>query len=452
MKSSRLALLATTCALVACSQDRPVASTEVENEVALGRIQTTGSDTAALVGATWIATDSAGTTLGSGTTDSTGTAHGAFRWSAGLGNLLVRFASASDTVRVLLEIPSSFSPHDTLKGSANLLTESVIKAFRKEQASMPGMMSALARGRISMMGDSIVRKIAGVEITYGDVASGTATQSLVARAMLQALSTQVVRSHLPPRQYVEDQCLKAGRAIASDTAFARDLAEGLRRLDLAPDTQSLVAHRLDSLAGRGGALVDAWNSSRFQADSALFAGLLPWIAHTDASQMRADLLDRADRLGHDATHPADSGSSAPPPPEEQMATVRRTALRIWVHLLGDLAAPPSDSTKRNALDRLLRPAEKSFLDAWHSMNQPVWNGRDSLAADFIGTALDTRRQHAWSTSALVNDTDPSGYVTSNWPLPVQKEMRGILDSLAKTKRWGDHDAILLPALEDSVKK
>jgi len=429
--------------LLGCSDNRSLASTEVENEIALARIVVSAEDTAALAGAAWTLLDSLGDTLGRGLSDSTGTADGTFRWSPGLGTVLLGVSSNSDTLRSILVLPPSFAPRDTLRAGANLLTESVAKAAG----------SAFPRGfderRLAALGDSVVREVAGLPIPYSAVSGESRRRSPEARLILRVLATQSGRTGKSPRQFVDDLRLDPHRDVARDSEFARDLADGLRQLDLAPDSQELVATRLDSLGDRGGELVQAWQSERFREDSALFAQLLPWIALPGAQSLRADLLDRADHFGHDATRPRDGSGGNASVPEDQVRTVRRATIRLWVHLLGDLSAPPSDSFRAGNLDKLLDPAESVLRDAWKHMRQTGWVGRDSAAADFLGRLLDTRRDPAWSTTVLVSTSDPSGYVAARWAMPDSKTVNPLLDSLAATGRWGVPSTLLYPPPDTS---
>lgn len=426
--------------LLGCSDNRTLASTEVENEITLARIVVSAEDTAALAGAAWTLVDSLGDTLGRGISDSAGQARGTFRWTSGLGTVLLGVSSTTDTLRSILVLPSSFAPRDTLRATANLLTESVAKAAG----------SAFPRGfderRLDELGDSVVREIAGLPIPYRAVSGESRQRPPEVRLILHVLSTQSERAEKSPRQFVDDLRLDPHRDVAQDSGFARDLAEGLRHLDLPPDSQELVAVRLDSLGERGGELVKAWQSERFREDSTLFAQLLPWIALPGAHQLRADLLDRADHLGHDATRPHDGSGGDATVPEDQVRTVRRATIRLWVHLLGDLTGPPSGS---DDLDKLLDPAEFVLRDAWKHMRQTGWVGRDSVAADFLGKLLDSRRDPTWSTTTLVSTSDPSGYVAAFWPMPDSKEINPLLDSLAAMGHWGVPADLLYPPPDTS---
>ena len=432
------ALLSALALLGSCSDDRGTASTEVENELQAARLSAVAEGPNAFVESPWTLLGGDGDTLASGTTDSSGAIEALVGIPTDTSSaLLLRVSGLPDTVRVAFFAPRGFASGGTLRAAANLLTESVVRA------AGPAGTATLDRERLTLLGDSLLVRMGGLSLPYERIATHPGDRDPLADVLLEVLSLQARRSGTSSSRYIDDLRRDPRRSILRDSAIARDLAEGMRRLALPTDSQAAVAFRLDSLGGRDGELLRDWENDRFREDSALFAALVPWMAGADASDLRHDLLERADRMGDEALRAfEDSPSSLPV--DRQLRTVRRATIRLWVHLLGDLAAPPSDSDQ--ALEQLLRPAESSLRDAWKRLRLEGWMEKDSLAAEFLRNALDSRRDSSWSTSALLASADPETYVLSRWPLPTGPKLDALLDSLAATKRWGDPSLLLRPTL------
>lgn len=435
-------LLALLALLGSCADDRGTASTEVENEVQAARLSAVAEGPNAFVESPWILTDAEGDTIASGTTDSSGAIEAGIGISDTSSALVLQVNGSPDTLRSVFFPPRGFSAGDTLRATANLLTESVVRA------SGPGGVASLDRRLLALLGDSLMRAMGGLSMSYDRVATRPGDRDRSAAVLLEVVSLQVVRSGGSSSRFLDDLRRDPARSILRDSAIARDLADGMRRIALPTDSQSLVAFELDSLAGRGGELLRGWENDRFREDSALFTALLPWIAGTDAAVLRRNLLERADRLGNEALRSLDLSRSTVPL-DRHLRTVRRTTIRLWVHLLDDLAGPPADSVQTLALEQLLRPAESSMRDAWKRLRLDAWTEKDSLAADFLGTAMDTRRDSTWSTSTLLTSADPFSYSLSRWPMPMGSKLDSLLDSLAATRRWGDPSVLLRPPFRSS---
>lgn len=425
--------------LAACADDRGTASTEVENELQAARLSVVAEGPNSFAESPWTLLGADGDTIATGSTDSTGAIDAVVGIPVPHTVLLLHVHGVPDTVRVALFPRAGFSAGDTLSASANLLTESVLRAADPR---------AMDRLRFERLGDSVVRDMGGLSLPYDRIAGHPRTRDRSAQVLLEVLSIQARRSATTASRYIDDLRQDPRRSILLDTAFSRDLSAGMRHLALPPDSQTIVAIQLDSLGARGGDLYRDWEASRFLEDSALFAGLLPWIAGESASNLRNDLLLRADRLGHDAARSFDGGGSAFPV-ERQMRTVRRAVIRLWVHLLGDLSEAPGDSAKTAALEQLLKPAETSIRDAWKRMRLEAWTEKDSSAASFLRSAIDARRDTTWRTTSLLVSPDPFSYSLSRWPMPLGSKLDTLLDSLAATGRWGDPSGLLRPAFRSS---
>lgn len=425
--------------LAACADDRGTASTEVENEIQAARMSVVAEGPNSFAGASWTLLDADGDTLARGTADTSGKIDAAVGIPDAGSGLLLQVNGTPDTVRVVVFPQPGFAAGDTLRSSANLLTESVVRAAGSSA------LRELDRAAFGRLGDSVVRAIGGLSLPYDRVATHPDDRGRTAQVLLEVAATQARRSGSSSSRYIEDLRLDPARSIIAEPAFSTDLSQGLRHLELSPDSQAIVARELDSLGGRGGELYRGWEASHFQEDSALLAGLLPWTAGEGAARLRNDLLGRADRLGHDATRSSE-GSPSSSPVERQMRTVRRTMIRLWVHLLDDLSAPPPDSTPSAALEQLLRPAETSLREAWKRMRLEGWADRDSAAAGFLRSALDSRRDPAWSTTVLLASPDPFSYSLSKWPMPLGARLDSLLDSLAASGRWGVSSDILRPTV------
>lgn len=436
------ALIGTLALLAGCAEERGMASTEVENEVQAARLSAVAEGPNAFVASPWILTDAEGDTIASGTTDSSGAIEAGIGIADTTSALVLQVNGFPDTLRSVFFPPRGFSAGDTLRAAANLLTESVVRA------SGPRGAASLDRRLLALLGDSLVRSMGGLSMAYDRVATRPGDRDRPAAVLLEVMSLQAVRSGSSSSRFLDDLRRDPSRSILRDSAIARDLADGMRRLALPTDSQSLVAFELDSLAGRGGDLLRGWENDRFREDSALFTALVPWIAGTDASALRRNLLERADRLGNDALRSLDPSHSVVPV-DRQLRTVRRTTIRLWVHLLDDLSGPPRDSLQSYALEQLLRPAESSMRDAWKRLRLDAWVEKDSLAADFVRTAMDSRRDSSWSTAALLTSSDPFGYSLSRWPLPMGSKLDSLLDSLAASGRWGESSLLLRPAFRSS---
>lgn len=436
------ALIGALALLAGCAEERGMASTEVENEVRAARLSAVAEGPNAFVSSPWILTDAEGDTIASGTTDSSGAIEAGIRIADTASALVLQVNGSPDTLRSAFFPPRGFSAGDTLRATANLLTESVVRA------SGPGGVASLDRRLLALLGDSLMRAMGGLSMSYDRVASRPRDRDRSAAVLLEVVSLQVVRSGGSSSRFIDDLRRDPARSILRDSAISRDLADGMRRLALPTDSQSLVAFELDSLAGRGGDLLRGWENDRFREDSALFTDLLPWIAGTDAGPLRRNLLERADRLGNEALRSLDLSRSTVPV-DRHLRTVRRTTIRLWVHLLDDLPGPPRDTLQTYALEQLLRPAESSMRDAWKRLRLDAWVERDSLAADFLRTAMDSRRDTSWSTAALLASADPFGYSLTRWPLPMGSKLDSLLDSLAATGRWGEASLLLRPAFRSS---
>lgn len=430
-----LPLLTCLALLGSCADDRATASTEVENEVQAARLSAVAEGPNTFAESPWTLLGSGGDTLASGTTDSTGAIEALVGIRDTSSALLLRVSGLPDTVRVLFFAPRGFGSGDTLRTAANLLTESVVRAAGT---------AALDRGRLSRLGDSLLERMGGLSLPYERVAGHPGDRDRPADVLLEVLSLQVARSGVSSSRFIDDLRRDPRRSILRDSAIARDLSDGMRRLSLPTDSQTVVAFQLDSLGGRDGELLRDWQSDRFREESSLFASLVPWIATTKASALRQDLLERADRMGNEALRSLE-GSFTVVPVDRQQRTVRRATIRLWVHLLDDLSGAPVDSGQTVALEQLLRPAEFTLRDAWKRLRLDAWAEKDSAAADFLGTALDSRRDSGWSTAALLVSADPFSYVQSRWPLPTGSKLDPLLDSLAATRRWGDPSLLLRPA-------
>lgn len=437
-----LPLLTALALLGSCADDRGTASTEVENELQAARLSAVAEGPNAFVESPWTLLDADGVPLASGSTDSFGAIEALVGIADPSSALVLRVDGAPDTVRVVFFAPGGFSPGDTLRAAANLLTESVARA------AGPAGPGSLDRGRLTVLGDSLLRTMGGLSMPYERVASRPGDRDRAADVLLEVLSLQASRSGTTSSRFIEDLRRDPRRSILRDSAIARDLADGMRRLALPTDSQAVVAFELDSLGGRDGELLRGWETDRFREDSALFTSLVPWMATPKASGLRQNLLERADRMGNEALRSFEA-TVAVVPVDRQLRTVRRATIRLWVHLLGDLASPPVDSGQSLALEQLLRPAESSMRDAWKRLRLDAWTERDSAAADFLRTALDSRRDSTWSTSALLTSTDPFSYSLSRWPMPMGSKLDSLLDSLAATKRWGDPSLLLRPAFRSS---
>lgn len=435
-------LLTALALLGSCAEDRGTASTEVENELQAARLSAVAEGPNAFVASPWTLLDSDGDTLASGTTDSSGAIEALVGIPDTSSALLLQVSGFPDTLRTVFFPPRGFSAGDTLRATANLLTESVVRAWG------PGGSTSLDRRRLTHLGDSLVRSMGGLSMSYDRVASRPGDRDRPADVLLEVLSLQAGRSGISSSRFIDDLRRDPRRSILRDSAIARDLADGMRRLALPTDSQAVVAFQLDSLGGRDGALLRDWENDRFREDSALFTALLPWMAGTDASLLRRNLLERADRLGNEALRSLE-GAVSMVPVDRHLRTVRRTTIRLWVHLLDDLTGPPTDSVQTLALEQLLRPAESSMRDAWKRLRLDSWTEKDSMAADFLRTAMDSRRDSAWSTSVLLTSTDPFSYSLSRWPLPMGSKLDSLLDSLAATRRWGDPSVLLRPAFRSS---
>lgn len=435
-------LLVLLALLGSCADDRGTASTEVENELQAARLSAVAEGPNPFVESPWTLLDADGDTLASGTTDSSGAIEAQVGIADTSSALLLRVSGIPDTVRVVFFAPRGFAPGDTLRAAANLLTESVVRA------AGPAGPGSLDRTRLTLLGDSLLRTMGGLSMPYEHVARRPGDRDRTADVLLEVLSLQAGRSTTSSSRFIDDLRRDPRRSILRDSAIARDLADGMRRLALPTDSQAVVAFQLDSLGGRDGELLRGWENDRFLEDSALFTALVPWMAGPQAAGLRRNLLERADRMGNEALRSLE-GSVSLAPVDRQLRTVRRTTIRLWVHLLDDLAGPPSDSVQTLALEQLLRPAESSMRDAWKRLRLDAWTEKDSLAADFLRTAMDSRRDSTWSTSALLVSADPFNYSLSRWPLPMGSKLDSLLDSLAATRRWGDPALLLRPAFRSS---
>lgn len=429
-------LLAVLALLGSCADDRGTASTEVENELQAARLSAIAEGPNDFVQSPWTLLDADGDTLASGTTDSSGAIEALIGIPDTSSALLLQVSGLPDTVRVVFFAPRGFSPGDTLRTAANLLTESVVRAAG---STGPG---SLDRLRLTLLGDSLLRTMAGLSMPYERITRPPGERDRAADVLLEVLSLQAGRSGTSSSRFIEDLRRDPRRSILRDSAIAQDLADGMRRLALPTDSQAMVAFQLDSLGGRDGELLRGWEFDRFREDSALFTALVPWMATAKATQLRRSLLERADRMGNEALRSPEGAAVSLVPVDRQLRTVRRAAIRLWVHLLGDLSEAPGDSAKTDALEQLLRPAETSIRDAWKRMRLEAWTERDSAAANFLRTILDARRDSTWSTTSLLVSPDPFSYSASRWPMPLGSRLDSLLDSLAVSGRWGDPSLLL----------
>lgn len=415
------AVLAACGVLGACGGDR-TASTEVENE--LTTLLASTEDTVDIVAARWVLTDGSDT-LATGITDSTGSIVADFEPSSAP-YLYLSVVSGAETLQTVIEARGS-DTSDTLRAGVNLFTNLVARSWS------PG--SSLSR-----FGDSLARAFTGVPLPYSGFASPQGMRSPEAEVFLGVLQQKVQRSGSPMVRYVDSLAhAPGGGGMLHDSAFTRDMTDALRRQALPADSQDLVVQRIDSLGGQNGKLFQTFQQDQASADSVLLVSVAPWLASSQATELRGTLIARSQ-----ACATAILAQPRPAFPSDIVKeTSRRVALRTYAHLLGDLSASP-DSAGRAALTILLSDADSTLRETFLILKIDKWFGKDIQADQLLAPVYASQRRSSWKTSDLVKASNPKDFAAAGWPLPHGATLRNAIVAALQSGRWGQPGDLLVP--------
>jgi hypothetical protein len=417
----RFGAVAAFCGLLAACGDDRVTSTEVENEVMV--LAASSEDTAPLVAARWVLTDGADT-LASGTTDSSGGILAVFpRTDSTLLHLLV--ATSHGTMETVIDRADA-PARDTIRTGVNLLTSSISRSWTRH-------------GDFSPYGDSMARSLTGVPMQFSQYAWPRNSRPIEARLFLNVLAQRAQRSGTPIVFFVDSLTRTPGNGMIDDSAFARDLTDALREEAIPLDSQALVVKRIDSLGGRNGRLLQDFMLDRANADSLLLVSTVGWMSSTQADTFRELLLARARACGVAVLAQPRPAFS----PYLVTETARRLTLRIYGHLLSEVAQVP-DSAGMHAFGVFFDDVDSTVRETFLYLKIERWFGQDDRLDMFMAPIITASRSPSWRTSALMAASDPQSYVATGWPMPHGSTLRNAISRAASSGAWGP-DLLVYPS-------
>lgn len=409
--------------LAACGDDR-VSSTEVENEVST--LVASSEDTAPIVAARWVLSDSSAT-IARGVTDSTGSIAVDFPTTAS-SYLFLRIESPSETLQTIIDLRNA-EHGDTIRTGVNLLTNAVARAWH----------TAPHHQDFARFGDSLAHSITGMPLGYGSFALPADRRMPEAQVFLDVLGRKARRAPGPMIPFVDSLARTPGASMLHDSSFSRDLADILREQGTPPDSQTAIVQRIDSIGGQYNALVAAFERQRQDADSLLLTEIVPWLGSPAADGFCRILLARASmNANRILAQPRPAF-----PPDLVMETGRRLALRTYARLLDDIASPP-DSAGLVAFTLLLDEADSTMRETFRTLKIDPWFGKDVALDQLLSPILTAARSQNWSSSALLAAIDPRAAIASGWPLPHGTALRKAIEASIATGAWGSPYQLLIP--------